>query len=175
MLTKIKRYFEELNTPPLDAKHIEEAGIYVENNFLPTTTRYSAVGKPGSSEPEDPNPWPKWLPEQATETFTDMLFRKITEKGLTDVEVYKNAWIDRRIFSKMRKDRFYHPHKENVFVIALAMHMEIDEATDFLNYAGYSFSPYSKYDLIMKYCFENHIYNLFHVNELLAKYTYYTL
>ena len=44
------------------------------------------------------------LINQLEETFSQRLLRMIDERGLTDSEAYTKAYVDRRHFSKIRKD-----------------------------------------------------------------------
>ena len=104
------------------------------------------------------------------ETFCEMLFRKIEEKGLTDAAVYKKADIDRKLFSKIRSNPAYHPQKNTVIALALALELPIDEFKDMLARAEYALSPSSKSDLIVKYFVEHKVYDLMTINFTLDEY-----
>ena len=104
------------------------------------------------------------------ETFCEMLFRKIEEKGYTDAEVYKKADIDRKLFSKIRSNPAYHPQKNTVIALALALDLPIDEFNDMLSRAEYALSPSNKGDLIVKFFVEHGVYDRMTINFMLDEY-----
>lgn len=64
---------------------------------------------------------------------------------------YNKAYVDRRHFSKIRKDVNYTSNKKTVLAFAIALELSIDEAKDLLNSAGFAFSRSSKMDIIVVY------------------------
>lgn len=113
----------------------------------------------------------KYLNQNKTSNFKELLFNFIDKKGLTDSEVYKKSFIDRRLFSKIRCNENYIPKKENIIKLCLALSLKKDELNELLYSAGYSLSTNNKFDLIILFCIENNIYDITIINNYLYNFT----
>lgn len=102
--------------------------------------------------------------------FQNTLQHLIAERNLDNATVYKKAFIDKKFFSKIISNRDYIPRKHTVMALGLALELEIRQYEDFLASAGYAFMPSSKFDLIIKYCVLNKIYNIISIDLILDSY-----
>lgn len=116
----------------------------------------------------------KFSKSEKPKTFASHLLELIKMQQLNEIDVYKDANIDRKLFSKVRHSS-YHPSRKTAIALAFALHLSYEQTKQLVALAGYGFSPDSKADLIIHFCLENHIYDLMQVNELLDEYTNTTL
>ena len=108
--------------------------------------------------------------EKEENTFQTLLFKYIDERGLKDSDVYNKVNIDRRLFSKIRSDVDYHPTKETVIKLGLSLELDENGMEELLSSASYALPKNNVFDLIIRFCLIEKIYDINKVNELLYDY-----
>lgn len=102
------------------------------------------------------------------EKFLEKLFEFRKKHNLENIDFYKKAGIDRRVFSSMMKKEDYTPSKKTAVSLVLAFEMSLKEAKEFLALAGLSFSESEAQDLIIQYFIMKGEYDISKINQVLS-------
>ncbi|MBE5804825.1 MAG: RNase III inhibitor [Clostridiales bacterium] len=101
------------------------------------------------------------------ESFSQMLVRLISERGIKNSDCYKRANIDKKLFSKIITNPHHKPRKNNVLALAIALELPLDETRELLMKAGLALSHSEKFDIAVEYFIRNRFYDIMRINEIL--------
>ncbi len=112
------------------------------------------------------------------DTYGEDLLFLLNQKGIKPSDWYRNALVDKRVFSKIKNDKNYHPDKLTALCLCVGAGLNLDEAKDLLQKAGYAFSNCDKRDIIFAFFIEeiqknpDCEYDIYDVGLALCEYGY---
>ena len=154
---ELEKYIERYYTPPAPPKAVHRKS-FAKTAVCSDECMPYAMAAAGQ------------IPITLDESFSEMLLRKIDEKGMKDSECYKKANVDRKLFSKIRSNPGYKPSKSTAIAFAIALELSLEETNELLLKAGYALSHSNKFDVIIEYFIVNKKYDIIEINEALYAY-----
>jgi hypothetical protein len=147
--------------PPsrLDAETLATLRAYLADRWVPSETQTLRVSEP-------PAGLAGYL-ARADVPFSRHLLQLIRESGTGEVEIYKRARVDRKLFSKIRSDPAYQPKKTTVIAFALALRLSTEQTQSLLASAGYALSGSAPFDLIVRFFLEQNMHDPLRINDAL--------
>ena len=103
-------------------------------------------------------------------SFIETLYDYIDQKGMTDVECYKKANVDKKTFSKLKCNPKQKPSKQTAVAFAIALKLDFEETQHLLSTAGMTLSRSNIFDKIIRYFIKSGNYNIFEINEALFEF-----
>lgn len=96
-------------------------------------------------------------------TFSQLLMKLLDERGISDVDFYRRANIDRKLFSKIR-NKDYQPSKNTVLATVVSLRLSVEEASKLMAAAGYAWNDSNKTDIIVMFYLRNKNYDIDNLN-----------
>ena len=107
--------------------------------------------------------------KEKSSSFVEYLYQLMNKYGFDNAaEIYNKANISRQLWSSIISEKS-NPSPNVCLKIALVMRVSNHECKYLLKKAGYTLASSNKFALIIRYCIENKIYDIYEVNKLLEE------
>ena len=181
---RFRKMFRTKSLKEKDRSILKEVVAFVRENYVEiklkeNVKKFSAVSV--DDEKDKLADARKYIKELAVvedtigETFAQAVQEMAKDKFIRLVDVYKRVNIDRRIISKLKKDKKYQPSRSSAILIAIGLRLNIEETNALLMKAGYALSHSRVEDLIVEFFIRRKIYDLYLINLALYEKTGYIL
>lgn len=100
--------------------------------------------------------------------FYDYLIYYMKKKNIgNEIELYKRAEVDRKVFSKIRsmRETNHRPSKPTAIKLCLALELSSKQTQEMLNTIGHGMSNASLVDRIILFFIEHNVFDIFRIDD----------
>ncbi len=108
------------------------------------------------------------LLETREPNFYDYLLYYMNKKNIgNEIELYKKAEVDRKVFSKIRsmRETNHRPSKPTAIKLCLALELSSKQTQEMLNTVGLGMSNASLVDRIIMFFIEHNVFDIFEIDD----------
>jgi hypothetical protein len=105
--------------------------------------------------------------KQKTPYFAYILEDLREKRNMSRPELYKRADVDKAIYARILTNNHYIPRKRTIISLGIALELCIEEMEELLKSAGYMLSTSLEYDIAIRFCIENNMFDICEINALL--------
>ena len=102
------------------------------------------------------------------EDFRSAFERERAQRGISDVECYQRAQIDRRLFWSIFHRAGYKPKKRTAIALILTLKPDLKLMDDLLNRLGYCLTHSDRSDVVIEACLSKRIFRIENINSILS-------
>jgi hypothetical protein len=107
--------------------------------------------------------------------FVNLLNELREKKNIGISEHYTRANMGRGHYHNIISNIYYHPTKETVILLGLSLELDRSEMDALLEKAGFILTDTSVFDLVIMFCIETKMYNIYDINNILLEMGQHTL
>ena len=154
----------------LGEKLFSDVSQYVRENYREPSSSTSAAGTHSefhySADYDDISNLKALLANHG-ETFACMLDRLREERHMKGPELYKKAWVNKTVYSKIINNINYTPAKITAISFGLALELPWKEFTDLVGSAGYAMTHTNNFAVAIEYFVKQQEYDIEKINGVL--------
>ena len=141
--------------------------MYLNKNYVkPDEKEKGASG----TAPEDSSNHTSALSSEEMQAFVKKLSHYMTSSGISEADFCFKANITPAKLKEIVACTDARITKNTVIALSMALELSLEELMNLLHMAGYELADTSKFDLIIKYCISENMYDLFDVNQILFRF-----
>lgn len=108
--------------------------------------------------------------EKSKGRIKERVFACAERLGIDDAALSEASGVSPEVIARLRAEDDYRPSKNALLALSIGLHLSVEQAAELLAFEGHDFRRGSRFDLIVRYCLDNGLYELDAIDELMTRY-----